>query len=83
MSRRERDEPRELTAEQAQQVEAHLREASGRLPEGTDLSRFEEILEAGDLQMGWEELRELAEERPTPFGFWVEMSKAGDLLGRR
>jgi hypothetical protein len=74
---------RELTPDQAEQVEEHLREAAARLPETVDLSRFYELLDGGMLQFAWEELRELAEARPTTFPFWVEMSKAGELLGHR
>jgi hypothetical protein len=74
---------RPLTPEQEEQVEEHLRTAAASLPEKVDLSRFQQMLSAGMYQFAWEELRELAEQRTTPFPFWVEMSKAGDLLGHR
>ena len=73
----------QLTPEQEAEVEEHLRRAAERFPESVDLERFYELLDDGMLQFAWEELRELAEARPTPFPFWVEMSKAGELLGHR
>jgi hypothetical protein len=74
---------RDLSPEQRERVERHLLAAAARLPEGVSLERFYELLGFGDFQFAWEELRELAGQRSTPFPFWVEMSKAGDLLGHR
>jgi len=74
---------RPLTPDQEEQVQEHLRTAAAIFPENVDLSRFRQMLSAGMYQFAWEELRELAEQRTTPFPFWVEMSKAGDLLGHR
>lgn len=58
-----------------------LDEAAGMLPAGADLGDFRQLLGGGDVAAAWAELRDRAAEQPTPFGFWVPMSKAGDLLG--
>jgi hypothetical protein len=74
---------RPLSPEQEEQVKERLRTAAANLPPNVDLTRFRQMLSAGMYQFAWEELRELAEQRTTPFPFWVEMSKAGELLGHR
>lgn len=64
-------------------VLAHLRTAAGMLPAGVDLELFEAYLAEGMFEHAFHALREAAAEHDVPFGFWVEMSKAGDGLGMR
>jgi hypothetical protein len=65
-----------------QQIVAHLRAAAAHLPEGADLELFEAYAGEAMVDQAWEELQRVAQDHSVPFGFWVELSKAGDLLGR-
>jgi hypothetical protein len=64
-------------------IVGHLRAAAALLPAGGDLELFEAYLAEGMFEHAFQALREAAAATDVPFGFWVEMSKAGDALGMR
>ena len=76
-----RDDPAGMDPAADAEAARLLEEAAAMLPPETDLTRFRGLLDAGALAAAWEELRSRAELRPTPFGLWLPMSKAADLLG--
>jgi hypothetical protein len=63
-------------------IAKHLTAAADLIrPTGADLERFDAYLEEGMLPHAWESLRDTAGEHSVPFAFWIEMSRAADLLG--
>ena len=50
---------------------------------GVDLAQFEAYSDAGMPDLAYEALRQGAAERDMPFGFFMHLSKAADLLGLR
>ncbi len=69
--------------EPVEQIVEHLMAAADALPESVDREQFEAYMDEGMFEHAWEALRQAASEVDVPFGFWVEMSKAGDLLGMK
>ncbi len=75
------EQPADDIEEQAEQIEQHLKGAIAALPPATEHGHVLELLDEGELDRAFVELRELAKTNPVPLQFWFEMSRAGDLLG--
>ena len=79
---RDRDRDRDRDADRrAAEAAPLLAEAARMLPPEAELAGFQELLESGRTHLAWEALRGQAERFPMGFVFWVQLSKAADLLG--
>jgi hypothetical protein len=72
------------TDEDIAHAEAALREAAAVAQlAGVDVARFHDYLEHDLPDLAHEALRQASQDREMPFGFFVHMSRAAELLGLR
>lgn len=57
-----------------------LRDAASMMPPDAPLDDFRALLDRGELQSAWGELKSIAEERSLPLGFWASLSRAAEAL---
>jgi hypothetical protein len=66
-------------------IEGHLSAALDRLPPGDleDLGVFHDFLDHNELELAWEQSCIVGRAREAGSGFWVELDRAGGLMGLR